>query len=340
MTGSYSEEIYSLLARAGEFRARTHGSRVSWLVCFQNRKWLLRPSHAGHCLWAYLKDGGVRNWMRKVGWLLGIRLIRLHSDGRLPWRWARIRDKEHKKISFFDPVGHRKLTYWADRWDFERELSIQRHFASHGVKTVPLQPCDQSELGAEQPLVGPMFRHADSLAPIDAQLLDYVLNTARLHRAVEYVARVAAMVGSHDGPEAEAFGLARARLDRLVPPDTAQFPATIVHGDLSRQNIVRGENGEAFLIDFDRAFEASAYYDFVFAGLFTNGFGLGKTREYAVAINERLMPDTPVARDEALEYALALFVLDNIVYLNQPHVGTSSKALTRKVMFRALRALT
>ena len=209
------------------------------------------------------------------------------------------------------------------------------------MSTVPFETCDRTRLVAKQPLIGTMFRHAASLSPIDAQLLDYVVSTASLHRAGEYVARVAQMAGSR-GPEAEAFGLATGRLRRLAPLEAMQFPMAIMHGDLSRQNIVGNEDGDAFLIDFDRAFEASVYYDFVYAGLSPNGFGpeqLEKSREYVMAINERLMPETVVARDDALEYALALFVLDNIVYLNQQYVGTSSKAFTRKVMSRALRAL-
>ena len=287
-----------------------------------------------------MKDQGGRNWVRNARWVLGIKLIRLYSEGCLRWRWARVRDKEHKKISFFDPVGNRKRTYWADRRDFDRQLSIQRHFASHGVSTVPLEVCDEAKLLAEQPLVGTMFRHAESLSPIDSQLLGYVLRTARLCRATEYVARVAQVTGS-SGLETDAFGLARERLARLAPLDAIQVPMTIVHGDLSRQNIIRNEDGDAFLIDFDRSFEASAYYDFVSAGLSPNGFGpeqLEKSRECVVAINQRLMPESVVSRNDALEYALALFVLDNIVYLNQ-HVGTSSKAFTHKVMLRGLRAL-
>ena len=341
MGGSWSEEVYTLLERAGEHRTRTPTSHAAWFLCFQNRKWLLRPSHAGRYLWATIRDGGARNWLRTVRWLLGIRLIRLYSEGCLRWRWAKVRDKEQKKISFFDPVGNRKRVYWADKRDFDRELSIQQHFATHGVSTVPFETCDQPRLLAEQPLIGTMFRHAASLSPIDAQLLDYVVNTASVHRVAEYVARVALMAGSR-GPEAEAFGLATARLRRLAPLEALQFPMALMHGDLSRQNIVWNEDGDAFLIDFDRSFEASAYYDFVYAGLSPNGFGpeqLETSRNYVVAINERLMPETVVSRDDALEFALALFVVDNIVYLNQQHVGTSSKAFTRKVMSRALRGL-
>ena len=340
MIGDYSQEIYTLLERAGEHRTRTNGSCTSWLLCFQNRKWLLRPSHAGQCLWASMRDEGGRDWIRKVRWLLGIKLIRLHSAGCLQWKWARVRDKEHKKVAFFDPVGERKLTYWADRTDFDRQLSIQQRFASHGVNTVPFEACDESKLLAEQPLVGTMFRHAESLSPIDSQLLGYVLRTASLCGAAEYVARVAQVVGS-SGLEAEAFGLARERLERLAPLDAMQVPMAVVHGDLSRQNIVRNGDGDAFLIDFDRSFEASAYYDFVSAGLSPNGFGpekLDKSREYVEAINRRLMPETVISRDDALEYALALFVLDSIVYLNQRSVGTSSKSFRRRVL-RAMQAL-
>jgi hypothetical protein len=336
----YSEEIYTLLARAGEHRTRTPSSRASWLLCFQNRKWLLRPSHAAPCLAAHISDGGGRHWMRNARWLLGIRPIRLHSEGAVRWTWARVRDKEQKKISFFDPVAGRKFSYWADRRDFDRELSVQRHFASHGVSTVPFEACDESKLLAVQPLVGAMFRHADSLSPIDSQLLGYVVKTARLHRVAEYVARVAQVVGLSP-LEADAFGLARERLRRLAPLDTMQVPMTVVHGDLSRQNIVRNGDGDAFLIDFDRSFEASAYYDFVSAGLSPNGFGpekLDTSREYVDAINRRLMPETVISRDDALQYALALFVLDSIVYLNQQSSGASSKSFRRRVL-RALRAL-
>ena len=338
MGGSYSEEIYTLLERAGEHRTQTPNSHAAWLLCFQNRKWLLRPSHAGRYLWASIRDGGTRNWLRTVHWLLGIRLIRLYSEGGLRWRWAKVRDKEHKKISFFDPVGNRKLVYWADKRDFDRELSIQQHFARHGVSTVPFETCDQARLLVEQPLIGTMFRHADTLSPIDAQLLDYVVMTARLCRAADHIARVGRLIGP-SGPEADAFEVASRRLARLALLEAAQVPTTIVHGDLSRQNILRTGEGEAFLIDFDRSFEASAYYDFVYSGLVNASSGLKKTREYVAAINRRLMLERAVAPNDALSYALALFVLDNIVYVRQPHVQTSSKALTRKMISRALRAL-
>ena len=103
----------------------------------------------------------------------------------------------------------------------------------------------------------------------------------------------------------------------------------------------RSRRCSVFLIDFDRSFEASAYYDFVSAGLSPYGFGperLAKSREYVEAINQHLMPETVISRDDALEYALALFVLDCIVYLNQQSVWTSSTSFRRKVL-RALRAL-
>lgn len=102
----YSPEIYELLKQAGGHRNRPSGSRANWLLCFQ-RKWLLRPLWAGRCLWAYVHDRDGRSWWHKVRSLLGIRVFRLYSEGPLPWAWARVRDKEQKKVSCFDPVGKR-----------------------------------------------------------------------------------------------------------------------------------------------------------------------------------------------------------------------------------------
>ena len=79
------------------------------------------------------------------------------------WAWARVRDQEQKKVSFFDPVGARKARFWANRSPFDRALSGQRHFASHGVSTIPFEMRDESKLLAVQPLVGAMFRYADSI---------------------------------------------------------------------------------------------------------------------------------------------------------------------------------
>ena len=194
---------------------------------------------------------------------------------------------------------------------------------------------DESSLTATQRLVGPVFEHRDSLAPIDDQLLGYVLKTARLAQVANYIDQAARMAGT-SGLEADALRGVAKRLDRLAPHAQACFPMSIVHGDLSHHNIVRNADGDAFLIDFDRSFEASAYYDFIRLGL-RGGFE-GSSR-YVIAINEHLMPQARFSHDEALRYALAFFVLDNILYLGQQQsIVSSSKAFTQRAIVRALQA--
>ena len=226
------------------------------------------------------------------------------------WDMAVYRDKESKKVSFFNFANRTKTVVWTDREHLERELHATHHFSQYGVNVLGHIQVNKDNNSLVQRLVGVPGDHMVDFNPVDGQMLDYVLKAAEM-RPIEREK------ADHLPIEIrELVDFAEQQLKKTFWVHNNQAPHVLVHGDLNPFNLLREDN-KTWLIDFDRTFEASAYYDFVYVWLNKYDRSTDKLKHRIRTINDTFFGENIMADTVALNLALALFVFDNIRFIDK-----------------------
>lgn len=236
----------------------------------------------------------------------------------IPWNLAVYRDKESKKVSFFDFDGRTKTVFWSRKDHFEREANATSHFIDHGVDVLGHIREDRDKHMLVQELVGIPGEHIVDFNPVDDQMMDYVLRSAEmktimLQKPVNLPIEIQ-----------ELADFAEQQIKRNFWVHNNKAPYGIVHGDLNPMNLIR-DQGKTWLIDFDRTFEASVYYDFIYVWLNKYDRSTDKLKTRIRMINDRFYGENIMTDSVALNLALALFVYDNIRFIEQ-HCDTVKDA--------------
>jgi len=161
-----------------------------------------------------------------------------------------------------------------------------------------------------QRIVGQPGVHEHELRPIEKQLIRYVQQTAGLCE-VDFPDR-----SNLPDKMQESLVIARKHFENYRSRHKNQFPKVKVHGDFTPLNILReGEN--AWLTDFERSFEASGYFDFVYAWATKHDPNLDSLQVRINEISKTFYGENTFLDQESLDIALALFVFDIVRFLEQ-----------------------
>lgn len=228
----------------------------------------------------------------------------------LAWNIAIFRDKESKKISFFDLKKQLKSVFWHNTMDYEREIAACKHFSKNHIDVLEYESTNPQRKSVTQNIVGLLGEHATELSPIDDQLMKYVLTSSHMKLFQIY---------KNDGLGIDTKSIietAEQHLKKSFWVHNNMSPQLLVHGDLLPQNIIR--NGEkSYLIDFDRSFVASAYYDFVYIWLNKYDRSLDKLKDRIRKINDVYYGENMVPESIALDLAISHFIMDNVKFINE-----------------------
>lgn len=335
MTVPLPPEIETLLARMGCGQDPKAGMRRFFL---KHKKRIAAPGRNALC--RLVPDWDHLACHDKIKVFLGLRLLRLwFAPEAFAWDLAILRDKESPKITFFSSMTGEKRITWLVSADLRQNLEADRFFREHGVSTLPLTLLDEAKGLAGQPLFPQAFSsHGNGLAPLDAQLLVCAReNAVPDHEGTHYhgVEGTAASCCLQ-----EACTKALATLDALCGDWRKLVPLTLAHGDLTRWNVLRASDSDAWLIDFDRSFRASVFYDFVYAWIADGGYNRQQAQQATFRLAQALGFVSDLPPTQILEVAIALFILDNLVYLEktQGRPGSYTFRLVRRA-FSYLRAL-
>jgi hypothetical protein len=315
----FSGEMEVLLSRVGCSRRREPDSSWEWrLHC---GKWLFKPSH-WRTLYRHLASDQPHSRLMHAARILtrSHPLLLARQPGSLDWDMALLRDSLIGKASFFDLSHGKKTVCWLGQNSFAREINSERWFRDHGVSTLAISIKDADNWVAEQDIVGTAFLECSpSVAPIDDQLLLYLEHASVLVDVHEYTEGALRNLDGLEGLfDWRMLDIVVGGLKRLMPQGYSGLPTAMVHGDFAARNIVRDSTGTAYIIDFDRAFEAASYYDFVYAWL--DGSYTRQNVEVAVdRIDRRLGLDRP--RGMSVACAMGAFIIDNIRYLKALRTG-------------------
>jgi Ser/Thr protein kinase RdoA (MazF antagonist) len=87
------------------------------------------------------------------------------------------------------------------------------------------------------------------------------------------------------------------------------IPMVQAHGDLSRGNILSGDNGSPYLIDLDRSFEATAYFDVMYYAQ-VERLGSRKTVHFLRQATAASAARSEPFESDPLRWAKAMFIMD------------------------------
>lgn len=291
-----------------EAECSPHGGRAR-IECYPGLgKWLV------HVLWVpfYLR----RQWphLRKRA-PNSVHFIP-RASGIPRYQFIRPRDKETCKVSFFDTRSGLKVVRYSNRAALDAELEASHELEKRGVRVAPISKVDKASCRIVQPFIGELF---SSYAPLEA-ILDVLI--ARSDK--ETVQAPSEWLCEHYSAIARGAELAGLDADSLLSVTSilesdatvgSEVATRLAHGDVSHFNFLQAHGGEVYVTDFDRCFLASHVYDLVY--LHVNGSLDRTTLVDALAANaartKLLWPFDP---DLSCKVALALFVADNLRYLN------------------------
>jgi hypothetical protein len=255
-----AEHARALLAAAGVTRVRG-GRGELYLRC---GRWLVRRSHflrfsSSHlCRW--------RDLLRVRGWFLS-------ADGQTSLApLMLLREDGRPKLSVFDLDKGVRRVQFLRRADFDGEIEAIGHFASRGLSVPKAGAVDEVGLCYQQQLVLDPMRARFLTTPVE--VMDQIEALAAAGQpewlsATEFLSRCAEAVEGISGHIGSGLsGFLGGLLDRAGSRD-GRFPGLKVpmlrcHGDLSTGNVLRGEDGRVYLIDFDRSFVANAWFDAIY----------------------------------------------------------------------------
>lgn len=311
-----SPTIDALLADVGYHASAAPGRRR----CLRVRvgKWLFRLSRLPAWLPKLSAPHGGFARLAAVSRSLHLETVTLWREtGALPWDLAILRDKERPKISFFDIGNRRKTVVWSLAEDCLHEVSAAEMMEAHGVSIFPMGAGPVGNRSIVQVIVRQSFLvPARATDPIVEQLVNCVAETASPENAEAYLtAAEAASAAISAELGFDPWSFAAGQLDRRysVWRDSLRF--ALAHGDISSGNIITAPGGQPALIDFDRAFRASIYYDVMFAFVGSRLCDADRAANFVDTLTRRV---NGLASAQAIDLrtALLLFIIDNLFYIH------------------------
>lgn len=323
----FSPQITSLFERAGY---KTFGKWSKRLITFQYKKHLYRPSK----LFAFLpqlnlgwKDKPLLERFRLLK--SGIRIKYLFQlPSATPWDLAFLRDKPQHKITLLDFRSRQKTVFWSSLGALEASILSERYFAENGVPVVS-SVVDFDHLVSSQAILGTPLAFAETLKPIVISLKRYSQRVA-VEASLEDRSATARSIASYIGLS-YVLDLIDHIIRCLATQHLGYVPVARVHGDLSPFNVV-SDASEFYLIDFERSFVASIWYDLVYIDVLkydTSMLGL----EMACDLVQTFFPQ--FSPSEAYVFALSTFILDNLVFMKEREFDETSSTHTMDVIRRA-----
>lgn len=306
----FSEDLQSVFEDIGCYT--TPKADAKECQCFMFRKRIYRLDKTGEYLEFQIPEWnkiGIRRKYDLVKDETAVFTLYFSVDS-LDWNIAVFRDKESKKLSLFDMKNQLKSVFWADANDYARDVAASKHFSNKKIDVLGYLSTDPNHKSIMQNIVGRLGEHATELGPIDDQLMDYVTTAAHMKPF---------QIHKNDGLGVDTKSIietAEQHLKKSFWVHNNICPQLLVHGDLSPFNIIR-DGDKSYLIDFDRSFVASAYYDFVYVWLNKYDRSLGKLKDRIRTINETYYGKNVIPEPIALDLAISHFVMDNVKFINE-----------------------
>jgi len=233
-----------------------------------------------------------------------------------------VRDAVRPKISIFSLAEGKKEVLVHYEYDFLQELNAIREFESRGIDCLRIASSVNDELSFMQPLVGKLLGASELVSEMEAEsvLLDFIaksrISTCSLadflDKGRSAIDRLSMMLSPHLSATALRFIEA---IPLLMDEQAAEMlPRIRCHGDFSTGNILLGQNGAHYLIDFDRSFFAVVFFDSMYFSI-NRGWSRARTTELLRRVADTIKFEIHVSHSNLYEFARAAFVVDLIVFL-------------------------
>ncbi len=315
-----SPNIALLLERVG-CRAAS-GEDAVRLLYLKIGKWLVRPDSVA----LFLGRRGVR-----LSELVRFRPLCLRLAKGIPWySFILPRDKEFTKLSLFSLDGQYKKVVWGNTEQFHRELSMMESFAARGFAVPKIIDKDERVPFVKQELIGKLFDNYCTPLQVSELLLQAHLGSVGELFNISYYSDVEICLGDLLDSVSLSERIKRLILASGVHSGDLSIPGTLVHGDPHAGNFFRDSDNTVYVTDFDRAFKASIFYDFVYLHLKYDMYTRPRLMEAIGRINTHFKINTSFSEPELYLKLLTLFALDSCVYLQSHGLGKTTKSRSWK----------
>jgi len=251
--------------------------------------------------------------------------VYVNQDKSKKWDFFIYRDKESVKISRFFLDKNEKIVDWTSYSDLNREISMTEILQKYAVSVLPFDRVDRGLKSVTQNLIKTIPVNSNAIELVVQDLNGYYLNANFQVNYNKEIDGIDTELSSY--PEVASYAPGTKFKKWLE-----KTPSCEAHGDLSEYNILwNGAN--YYLIDFDRSFEATVFYDYVYfwltASVSNKAMLLEKIYELASSFS---VPSTD--KREILRFVLYLFIIDNLRYLkltgNESRVSVYTQVLIKK----------
>lgn len=232
----------------------------------------------------------------------------LNQQKSKSWDYFIYRDKESVKISRFFLDKNEKTVDWSSYADLNREIYMTEILQKHAVSVLPFDRVDRGLKSVTQNLIKTIPVNDNAIELLAQDLNGYY---AKSRVPVNYLNEIKNLAPDLNAyPELMSYSPGSEFTEWLKTT-----PGCDVHGDLSENNILWNQVNY-YLIDFDRSFKATIFYDYMYFWLTADQ--VNKTLILDNAYNMAVKFNVPhTDKSVVLKFLLYLFIVDNFRYLNQ-----------------------
>lgn len=251
--------------------------------------------------------------------------VYLNQDKSMEWDYFIYRDKESVKVSRFFLEKNEKIVDWTSYADLNREIFMTENLQKHAVSVLPFERVDGGQKSVTQNLIKTIPINRNAIEMVVEDLNQYYQKTSIQENYLREIEGIETELNQHT--ELSTYKLSAPRRKWLEKTPTCE-----VHGDLSEHNILwNGAN--YYLIDFDRSFKATVFYDYMYFWLTASDSNQSLMLEKIYDLAHRYnVPGNN--RKEVLQFLLYLFIVDNYRYLklsgNESRVSVYTQVLIKK----------
>lgn len=253
-------------------------------------------------------------------------------------------DADFVKLTCFDIEKMEKRVLWDSKKRMLKEDFCAGYFRKTGFPVPDIFSTDRLTYELVQEIVGEPFVRFNDIHQLD--LIAYSLLNAQDKSVfgTPYIESARYLNYSNILPDRIVEQCRSIIMESLVGPverNNARIPRLLVHGDIHRGSIIISQNGDRYIIDFDKVIIGSAYYDFVFLKIRYTEYTIDDLSYRIGEINRHYGINRAFPELDALKLAISTFIFDACRYINknrsvESEVTIKKNSFTVKLIDNAL----
>jgi len=265
--------------------------------------------------------------------LRNIRIIPLYASPDAPEiDIFYMHDSNFTKLSCFNISEGEKKVFWDRKKRLLKENYCITFYRNAGIFVPPVIYLDTTACEMVQRIVGKPFVRFDDIHQLDHIAFTLLCAQNKYVFGAPYLQSARKINFSNILPnriDEQCRSIIMEGLVDQVDGKNTSIPRILVHGDIHRGSVINTQNGENFIIDFDKVIIGSAYYDFVFLKTRYKDYTIHALSRRIKSINNYYGINPALNEHLSLKLAVSAFLFDACRYINKNRWGNPEETIKK-----------